>query len=462
MGRTVAQEDRHAAIRVHEGAVVVQQGDGFAEAFEQVQHRSAGLILRGEFRPEEMPKVRWSGSDLDAGSDREDVPQFVDLGVFQRDAAMGPIGRTSTPVQAYGTAESRIPRRLSARAVCFSDRVGFREPDQPVAETSIGIFRVGVGQTQESMKAGVGIPGDDAKNPFRGGHVPFTNFVGLRAAQADVPRYQYLPSRTNMQGSLTFFHHDVRVRWRPTDPGVYSGFAQTARTLHRFRGCGARDAPGQKQEGERSHGGTDLCRWCRFRCRISICVSQPLEVSVLHLALLGLTLALAAPAHAGGYEVVGPKRHAKAAVSGIVGDWVPLPPQEVATQVALLRRLLQEPPPTNEELVALGVQGEELEQAMVMRDNMADAVGRSMAESTLAALDAIRVQITRDQIIISALGQNESAAYRVTRASGDRVDVLLTRSDGRQEPGAFVIQPDGTLVALENGVEKLRFRRSGG
>jgi hypothetical protein len=183
---------------------------------------------------------------------------------------------------------------------------------------------------------------------------------------------------------------------------------------------------------------------------------------VLHLALLGLTLALAAPAHAGGYEVVGPKRHAKAAVSGIVGDWVPLPPQEVATQVALLRRLLQEPPPTNEELVALGVQGEELEQAMVMRDNMADAVGRSMAESTLAALDAIRVQITRDQIIISALGQNESAAYRVTRASGDRVDVLLTRSDGRQEPGAFVIQPDGTLVALENGVEKLRFRRSGG
>jgi uncharacterized protein YacL len=59
------------------------------------------------------------------------------------------------------------------------------------------------------------------------------------------------------------------------------------------------------------------------------------------------------------------------------------------------------------------------------------------------------------------MGEVQKASYAVVRASGERVDIMIIRDDGRQEPNAYVFGSDGTMVVLQDGVEKIRFRRTG-
>lgn len=136
-------------------------------------------------------------------------------------------------------------------------------------------------------------------------------------------------------------------------------------------------------------------------------------------------------------------------VARMQGNWrIALTPAQ-REQVHTMRFLLQDPPPTNEQVQALNLSEEQATAALhILREIRYEPDGERTRQlrSAIAGLEQGELSIEPDRLEVRVGGVTKSGTYEVGATTGSSAHLQLTRDNGSTESVALTLTEDHELI----------------
>ena len=170
--------------------------------------------------------------------------------------------------------------------------------------------------------------------------------------------------------------------------------------------------------------------------------------------------ALALPVGCSG-DPAPPPTAADQVVARMQGEWrISLSPEQ-RRQARMMKFLLQEPTPSNDDLAVLKLTDDEAASAVVILNELRydpDGERTQQLRAAIAGLEAGELSFGPDRLVVRLGGVEKAGTYTVVSSTGESAHLRLEREGGGEESVAVALTVEGELMFGE-GVDAVTFVR---